>query len=372
MAVVPVDQAMPELIRFLSTMSLAETHNNRTLPLILELPTKIISMICRYLDDKSLARCRQVCRSLAVKSTLTFGARFFGSIIAILHSISLGILEEISQHPLLSKFVKVVWISTEHKDTGVSVYDTWKCTHILARSLPNLLNLKTVRIDYASFSNCNDTLSGCPWRSARNGFCCGYSILVRGDRRWERCSKTHIDDFTRTYVAVSTAFVLPKINEKIGLGISSHSMIQDLHRRVSFEHISDRVPEMLRERVRRIQLCEISPERPTDYDLYERFPGTYDSSLRAYGQHMHAIIDSSMLVDRVVLWPNLSILDIQDIDVAEDTLSGFLAVNRATLAEIGFSNMSLAGGTRHQPDGGDLASTFWRHAVDEAAQDYRA
>jgi hypothetical protein len=149
-------------------------------------------------------------------------------------------------------------------------------------------------------------------------------------------------------------------------------MIQDLHRRVSFEHISDRVPEMLRERVRRIQLCEISPERPTDYDLYERFPGTYDSSLRAYGQHMHAIIDSSMLVDRVVLWPNLSILDIQDIDVAEDTLSGFLAVNRATLAEIGFSNMSLAGGTRHQPDGGDLASTFWRHAVDEAAQDYRA
>jgi hypothetical protein len=352
MAAVPVDQAMPELIRFLSTMSLAETHNNRTLPLILELPTEIISMICRYLDDKSLARYRQVCRSLAVKLTLTFGARFFGSIVAILHPISLGILEEISQHPLLSKFFKVVWISTEHKDRGVSVYDIWKCTHILARSLPNLLNLRTVRIDYASFSNCNDIPSSGPWGSARNGFRCGYSILVRSDRCWERCSKTHIDDFTRTYVALSTAFVLSKINEMIDLDISSHPMIQERNSRVSFEHISDRVPEMLRDRVRCIQLCGISPERPTDYDLYERFPGTYDSRLRAYGQHMHAIIDSPMLVGRVVLWPNLSILNIQDIDVAEDTLSGFLAANRATFTEIRFSNMSLAGGTRHQPDGG--------------------
>jgi hypothetical protein len=210
MAAVPVDDAMPELICFLSTMSLAETHDNRTLPLILELLTEIISMICEYLDDESLARCRQVCRGLGDKSTLTFGARFFGSIIAILHPISLGILEGISQHPLLSKFVKVVRISTEHKDIGVSVYDTWKCTHTLARSLPNLLNLKTVRINYASLSHCNDALSGCPWRSARNGFRCGYSILVQGDRRWERCSKTHIDDFTRTYVAVSTAFHFPR------------------------------------------------------------------------------------------------------------------------------------------------------------------
>jgi hypothetical protein len=95
MAAVPVDDAMPELICFLSTMSLAETHDNRTLPLILELPTEIISMICEYLDDKSLARCRQMCRGLADKSTLTFGPRFFGSIIAILHPISLGILEGI-------------------------------------------------------------------------------------------------------------------------------------------------------------------------------------------------------------------------------------------------------------------------------------
>jgi hypothetical protein len=144
----------------------------------------------------------------------------------------------------------------------------------------------------------------------------------------------------------------------IDLDITSHPMIQERNSRVSFEHISDRVPELLRDRVRRIQLCGISSERPTAYDLYERFPGTYDSSLRAYGQHMHAIIDSPMLVGRIVLWPNLSILNIQDIDAAEDTLSGFLAANRATLTEIRFSNMSLAGGTRHQPDGGTWHQPF--------------
>jgi hypothetical protein len=127
-------------------------------------------------------------------------------------------------------------------------------------------------------------------------------------------------------------------------------MIRELNIRVSFEHISDRVTEMLRDRVRHIQLCGILPERPTDYDLYDRYSGIYDSSLRAYGRHMHAIIDSPKLVGHVVLWPNVSILDIQDIDVAENTLSGFLAANQVTLTEIRFSNMSLAGGTRHQPD----------------------
>jgi hypothetical protein len=68
MAVAPADDALSDVTRLLSTMSL---DDNQISPVNFQLPTKIISMIGESLDNKSLARCRLVCRSLADISILT-------------------------------------------------------------------------------------------------------------------------------------------------------------------------------------------------------------------------------------------------------------------------------------------------------------
>jgi hypothetical protein len=256
MAAALIDEAVTDLTRFLFTISLAETSANRVSTLIHDLPTEIMSMICESLDDGSLAHLRLVCRGLADKSALTFELRFFGSIITVLNPISLGILAEIAQNISLSKFVKVISISTEH---GAKMTDRemWQCTYILALSLPNLLNLRTVQIDSATFTNSNDAESGGYSHTTMDGCRCGYRFLLRSHPSWGQGSRSNVRDFERTCIVVSDAFASCNLNEKIDLDMSATPILDPTKKatsvwRPSFEHLSYGVPELLREKVRRI------------------------------------------------------------------------------------------------------------------------
>jgi hypothetical protein len=72
---------------------------------------------------------------------------------------------------------------------------------------------------------------------------------------------------------------------------------------------------------------------------------------RAHGRQLHAHLDSPTLAGGVPLWPKLSFLDIEKVDLPEDMINVFLAANQATLTGIRFSDMWLEMGDWHQPFG---------------------
>jgi hypothetical protein len=102
---------------------------------ILELPAELIGNICEHLDNDALRNIFLVSRHLANHSTFSFGTRFFGSLTAILHPVSLGVLLETSRHPTLSTYIKtLVFSSHNYEDDLMSneVEDQSWAPHIRA------------------------------------------------------------------------------------------------------------------------------------------------------------------------------------------------------------------------------------------------
>jgi hypothetical protein len=86
-------------------------------------------------------------RDISGKSMFTFGARFFGTVNTILHLVSLGILAEITLQPTLSKFIKVMVISSESNAKSLDAHDFRQRMRILPYALSSLVNFRIEHID---------------------------------------------------------------------------------------------------------------------------------------------------------------------------------------------------------------------------------
>ncbi|RSM06997.1 hypothetical protein CDV31_008839 [Fusarium ambrosium] len=78
----------------------------------LQLPTELTEQICGWVDPGDLLRVRQTCRELNERTFHLFAQRFFESRCVMILPESLENLHQISQHPVLSKAVHTLEIST--------------------------------------------------------------------------------------------------------------------------------------------------------------------------------------------------------------------------------------------------------------------
>ncbi|KAJ3455961.1 hypothetical protein MRS44_017443 [Fusarium solani] len=78
----------------------------------LQLPTELTEQICSWVEPGDLLRVRQTCRELNERTFLLFTQRFFESRCVMILPESLKTLHQISQHPMLSKAVRTLEIST--------------------------------------------------------------------------------------------------------------------------------------------------------------------------------------------------------------------------------------------------------------------
>lgn len=78
----------------------------------LQLPIEVTQQICNWVRPRDLLRVRQTCRELNERTFLLFAQRFFESRCVMILPESLENLRQISQHPVLSKAVRTLEIST--------------------------------------------------------------------------------------------------------------------------------------------------------------------------------------------------------------------------------------------------------------------
>ncbi|RSL49539.1 hypothetical protein CEP54_012399 [Fusarium duplospermum] len=79
---------------------------------LLQLPTELTEQICGWIDPGDLLRVRQTCREINERTFHLFAQRFFESRCVMILPESLENLHQISQHPVLSKAVHTLEIST--------------------------------------------------------------------------------------------------------------------------------------------------------------------------------------------------------------------------------------------------------------------
>ena len=133
---------------------------------ILALPPELIDLVSTYLEDSDLLIFRRVCRALNAHSTNVFGKRFFWSLEAFLHPISLTTLFEICRHPTLAKYVHQVTVhgdqfqQQKHKDLQSSVEQSGMDRMLLTEVFKGLANLTVVAAGILPWNNEPDDGAG--------------------------------------------------------------------------------------------------------------------------------------------------------------------------------------------------------------------